>query len=263
MHNSHHREWLATAADIALAAGALLVEYRQNKNAIHSKGFRNIYTAADLAAESLILGRLREAFPNHAITSEEAGADVLAANVRWVVDPLDGTTNYSRQNPNFSTTLAAIEDGQVVVGVVYDPLRDHLFAARRGGGATLNGKPIYTSKITGIEDMVFSMEWPRSPALREQMWQLAGVLLRNGRTLRTPGSAAMGIAYVSTGWVDLYVALHLESWDQAAATLIVKEAGGCVETVSGAPWQPDSPDSLIAANQELITAFRKLNQEGQ
>ena len=169
-----YADWLDVALQAAEAAGALMKQQWRQTHTVHQKGFRDIVTETDVAVERIILGRLREAFPDHAMMSEEAGdvsarADPAHATTRWVVDPLDGTTNFSRNNPNFSTSIAAVHEGQVVVGVILDPLRGHTFAAQLGGGATLNGVPIHTSDVTDLEGAIFGVDTPREPALRSAM----------------------------------------------------------------------------------------------
>lgn len=250
--------WLDVALRAADEAGTLLRQRWQQTHAVHRKGFRDIVTETDTAVEALILGRLRAAFPDHAMTSEEAGADAEDAPVRWVVDPLDGTTNFSRNNPNFSTSIAAVDEGEAVVGVILDPLRGHVFAARKDGGATLNGVPIHCSNVTALEAAIFGVDTPREPALRREMWARAGALLTRARTMRALGSAALNMAYVAAGWTDLYMGIHLSPWDHAAAGLIVQEAGGYAATVSGEPWTPFRRDPLMAATPALAAAFRAL-----
>jgi myo-inositol-1(or 4)-monophosphatase len=256
-----HALWLTQAEEIARAAGALLRERWQQQHTVRSKGFRNVVTEADLAAEKLILSRLRDAFPDHTITSEEAGADTEHADIRWLVDPLDGTTNFSRNNPNFCVSLAAADAAGPVVGVVYDPLRDHCFRARRGGGATLNGAPVKTSGVTAFEHAVVATDWPRTPDLRSEHRERVGRLLDQGRTLRALGSAALNMVYVATGWFDLYLARHLSPWDHAAAALIVKEAGGALSTLRGETWHPLALDPVAAASPELITTLHTILSE--
>jgi myo-inositol-1(or 4)-monophosphatase len=254
-------DWLSEAVEIAEAAGDLLIAHWLKEHDVRQKGFRNIVTDADIAAETMILSRLREAFPDHAVIAEESGDDGLDASVHWLVDPLDGTTNFSRNNPNFSVTLAAVEDRQrTVVGVVYDPIRRHRFTAYRGGGAKFNDRPIQCSGVSEIERCVFSVDWPRDPGLREEMWLIVGNLLAHGRTLRALGSAAMNMVYVAAGWLDFYVGMDLKPWDHAAPGLIVQEAGGTLETLSGTPATPFIPDPLLAATPELIQTFRELRE---
>jgi len=258
---SKHEQWLSVAVELAYAAGAELRKRWTTAHTITSKGFRDIVTEADLAAEAIILRGLRKAFPQHAITSEEAGIDTRHHRVRWFIDPLDGTTNFSRNNPNFSVSIAVLADEKPVVGVIYDPLRDHCFTARRGCGAKLNDEPIKTSGRTEIEAMVFATDWPRDDERRQQHAALITRMLMAGRTLRCLGSAALNMAYVAAGWFDLYVAPHLNTWDQAAAVLLVQEAGGAAQTLSGNPWTAESLDPLLAATPSLITNLRAMLDE--
>lgn len=258
-----HERWLAVAQATAQEAGALLRSRWRETHTVQAKGYRNIVTDTDVAAERLIISRLREHFPEHAITSEEAGAEPGSATVRWLIDPLDGTTNFSRNNPNFCVSLAVLERQQPVVGVIHDPLHEHTFAAQRGCGATLNGQPLHVSAATTLKEAICGVDWPRDNAQRQQMIQIAGELLTRGRTLRALGSAALAMAYVAAGWLDLYLALSLSPWDQAAAALMVQEAGGALATVSGAPWTVDAPDPLLAASPALLEAFRALQAGGE
>ncbi|MBN1877526.1 MAG: inositol monophosphatase [Anaerolineae bacterium] len=251
-----YSHWLTVACATAEEAGALVKSSWLNPHTVHLKGFRDIVTETDVAAERIILQRLREAFPDHAITSEEAGQDHNAAMVHWYVDPVDGTTNFARNNPNFCIAIAAVMETQPVVGVVFDPLRGHLFAASWGGGATLNGQPLRTSGITRVEDSIFSLDFPRDPTLRHQMWAYSDALLTHGRTMRTLGSAALNIAYVAAGWTDIYFHLTIQPWDQAAAGLIVQEAGGMMSTLSGTPWTPFCPDPIALSTPALLADLR-------
>ncbi len=255
-----YEQWLLHAESIAREAGALIQKRWRHTHIVRAKGFRDVVTETDLAAERIIMGRLRELFPTHAITSEEAGADQSGAPVRWLIDPLDGTTNFSHNNPNFCISIAAVSGEEPVVGVIYDPLRAHLFSAWRGGGAKLNGEPIQTSGLTNLADAVFAADWPRDPQLRTEHWQQVTQLMDATRTLRCLGSAALNMAYVASGWFDLYLARRLSAWDQTAAALIVREAGGAVGTLSGDLWQPRAPDPVMAATPELLAEFKRLPQ---
>mgnify|MGYP006284573355 FL=1 len=254
-------EWLSVAIRLAHEAGAELRERWATTHTVIAKGYRDIVTEADLAAEAVILRGLRATFPDHAITSEEAGRDAGTRRVRWIIDPLDGTTNFSRNNPNFSVSIAALAEGKPVVGVIYDPLRDHCFAARHGGGAAPTDVPLQTSGRVELAKMIFATDWPREDALRRQHAARVTRLLIAGRTLRCLGSAALNMAYVAAGWFDLYVAPHLGAWDHAAAILLVQEAGGAAETLSGGPWTAESRDPLLAATPALIAQIRALLAE--
>ncbi|MDX9955492.1 MAG: inositol monophosphatase family protein [Anaerolineae bacterium] len=250
--------WLMVATDIAYEAGALLKTHWRSGDAVHSKGYRNIVTAADLAAEELILTRLRAAFPNHTITSEEAGADIEDTPARWYVDPLDGTTNFAHNNPNFCVSIAATREGIPVVGVIYDPLRDFLFAATRNGGATLNNAPIHCSGITALSEATFAADWPRDPQPRLELWARASRLMVEARTLRVLGAAALNMAYVAAGWFDLYLARTLSPWDMAAGVLIAQEAGAVASTLNGAPWTLEHSDLVLAATPALLQTWLQL-----
>ena len=254
---TNYAQWLSATEKIAHEAGNLIRERWRRTHTIRSKGFRDIVTETDLAAERLILGRLRELFPTHTFTSEEAGADRNSAPIRWYIDPLDGTTNFSRHNPNFSISIAAAENDIPVIGVIHDPLRGQTFSARRGGGAKLAGQPCQTSGLTELTEAVFATDWPRDPKLRREHGQRITKLLDSARTLRCLGSAALNMAYVASGWIDLYLARHLSAWDQTAAALIVREAGGAVGTLSGARWHPQAPDPVMAATPALLAAFQQ------
>lgn len=261
MSSRRYLKWLEVALAAANEASTFLRSRWRQAQTVHVKGFRDIVTEADFESERVILNRLRTAFPEHAVTSEESGADADAAMVRWMVDPVDGTTNYSRGNPNFSVTIAAIEEGRPVVGVVHDPLRGHVFAATHGGGATLNGTPIHVSTVADLASAVFAVDSPHDPEERRTMWRYLGLLLQHGRTMRASGSAALNLAYLAAGWLDFYMHLHLFPWDQTAGGLLVQEAGGALSTVAGVPWTPYCSDPLAASSQALLDSFHQLASE--
>lgn len=259
---TQYDDWLETALVAAREAGACIRDAWRTAHMIESKGFRDILTETDTQAEAIILRRLRATYPDHAITSEEAGAGAGAqdaqATVRWLIDPVDGTTNFSRDNPNFSTSIAAVENGVPVAGVVYEPLRDLAFTAYAGGGAALNGEPIHVSGVTEIDESIFGIDTPRDPVERRRMLAYVGRYLEHGRTLRALGSAALNIAYVAAGWVDGYFSVHMKPWDQAAGALIIREAGGVAGTISGQPWTPYQPDPLMASSRALLAAAQSV-----
>ncbi|MGC9469334.1 MAG: inositol monophosphatase family protein [Anaerolineae bacterium] len=255
---TRYERWLRVALKVAEEAGAYARQVWGQEHVVQRKGFRDIVTQTDIALEGMILDRLHCAFPDHAVTSEEAGADVEERSVRWLVDPLDGTTNFSLNNPNFSIAIAAVDEGVPVVGVVVDPLRAQTFAAHAGGSATLNGRPLYVSRVGDLAAAVFAFDMPRDPELRRRMWTCVGRFLDQGRTVRALGSAALNMAYVAAGWVDGYFSVHMEPWDQTAPALLVREAGGVVATMSGEQWTPYSPDPLMAANPQLVEKMRKV-----
>ena len=253
--------WLQTALTAANQAGVVLKKAWQGTHNIRFKSPRNIVTDTDLQVEDIVLSYLHAAFPDHAFTSEEAGADEVSAQVRWFVDPLDGTTNFSRDNPNFCVSLAAVENGQPVVGVILDPLRDHVFAAHVHGGATLNGKPIHVSDVTEVYKAIISFDTPRHPVARQQIMAYIQKLMKRVRTVRGLGSAALNMAYIAAGWADCYLALNMSPWDQMAAVLLIKEAGGVVTTISGQAWDMESRDPLLVSSTVLEEALRAVLEE--
>ena len=184
--------WAEIAQEIAAEAGELLRQRYGTTHTIQQKGFRDIVTDVDLEVEALIVARLRASFPQHAIVTEESEGDAATdqAPVRWLIDPIDGTTNFSRHNPNFClsigavTTETGIEDEQPVVGVIMEPLRDYCFVAYRGGGARLNGQSIHTSATTTIDHAVLGSDMPRDPARRAEHLALVTGLLAHARTVR-------------------------------------------------------------------------------
>ena len=169
----------------------------------------------------------------------------------WVIDPLDGTTNYSRHIPVFSVSIALVRDGRPVLGVIYDPLQDDLFAAEADRGATLNGQPMHGSRASDISDAVIGLDWWRGEEARarELAW-----LRRTGlqsRTIRAIGSAALGMCYLAAGWIDVYYHGALMPWDGAAGQIIIEEAGGVWVNHRGEPWNYVEPD-CIGCNPKLM-----------
>jgi myo-inositol-1(or 4)-monophosphatase len=207
-------------------------------------------------AQRAIIEIIQTRFPNHDILSEESGEltmgdgqgspDRAPSSYTWIVDPLDGTTNYSRRLPCFCTSIALSHQGEVILGVVYDPLRDCLFQAERGKGAYLNGESLQVSQIGSLANALVGLDWARAQAKREVIAQLVARMALQVRSLRTLGSAALGLCYVAAGWLDAYFHFSLRAWDAAAGTLIVQEAGGSASDFTGHPWQIDSSRCLVS-----------------
>lgn len=227
--------YLSIATDIARAAGAILREgYSQKKN-ITLKGAVDLVTEYDHRSEALIVARLRAAFPAHAIRAEEGTNNATASDYEWLVDPLDGTTNFAHGFPVFSVSLALTECGQLRVGVVYDPLRDELFAAEAGQGATLNGAPIHVSTETDLSRALLATGFPYDLRTNphNNFAQFIQFQLRS-QTVRRAGSAALDCCWVAAGRLDGYWEYRVKPWDVGAGALIAREAGGRVTTAEGA-----------------------------
>jgi myo-inositol-1(or 4)-monophosphatase len=239
------------AIDIARRAGALLLEGYSNQRAVELKSRFNLVTDMDRASEQLIVDAIRAAFPEHAILAEEGGRGAGAEDDSrpiWLIDPLDGTTNYAHGFPLFCVSLALWQDRAPRLGVVYDPLRDELFSAELGGGTRCNGRPITVSATPLLDAALISTGFPYDYAVEQanNLRQFDRIQARC-RGVRRGGSAALEIAYVAMGRLDAHWELWLNPWDTGAATLLVLEAGGRLSDCNGDAWHPWKPD-LIASN---------------
>jgi myo-inositol-1(or 4)-monophosphatase len=238
---------LETAIEAARQVGRVLLEQFGTSQEIKSKGLRDIVTEADLAAQAKAIEVIRSRYPDHDVLSEESGQmPGGASDYCWIVDPLDGTTNYSRGCPCFCVSIALSYRGEVMLGAVYDPLRDQLFRARRGQGAYLNDDLIHVSTAERLIDAVIGLDWAHEQELRCQVAQLVAEVAPEVGTLRSTGSAALGLCSVATGWIDAYFNLSLRPWDVAAGSVIIQEAGGVVSDLAGLPWHSNSGGCLAS-----------------
>jgi myo-inositol-1(or 4)-monophosphatase len=224
---SMHLRFLAACA-IAREAGRLARDRflaRDEALTLKFKGPQDYLTETDGEVERLIASRIAEVFPDDAFFGEECGGS-FGRDV-WIVDPIDGTADFARGVPYFCVSIAFVRDGRAEIGVLYDPMLDELFAAQRGKGATMNGKAISVSPIADIRQSVVELGW----STRVPFERYAALLQRVndlGAGVKRRGSGALGLAYVAMGRQDAYCELHINSWDAAAAVLIVEEAGGWV-----------------------------------
>ena len=243
---------LQTAILAAREAGSILADNLRKPRRTKVKGLRDIVTDADVKAQQAIIEIIQARFPKHHVLSEESDLGskdqtaVKACPYTWIVDPLDGTTNYSRRFPCFCTSIALSHQGEVILGVVYDPLRDDLFQAERGKGAYLNSESLRVSQVESLADALVGLDWARAQAEREVIAQWVARMALQVRTLRTLGAAALGLCYVAAGWLDVYFHSSLKAWDAAAGALIVQEAGGVASDFTGHPWQIGSRRCLAS-----------------
>ncbi len=237
------------AVHAARRAGAFLHASLGRTTRIDYKGSpTNLVTDMDRGAEALIIETLRTHCPDHSILTEEGGALPGETTHRWVIDPLDGTTNYAHGVPIYAVSIALEVDGVPVLGVVYDPSRDECFLAERGAGASLNGRPIHVSGALTLCESVLATGFAYT--IREQRHtNLAehGALALRCRALREIGSAALSLASVAAGRFDGFWELRLGPWDVAAGALLVEEAGGRVTDLAGGPLDPRAP-APVASN---------------
>ncbi len=242
--------FLDTAVRAAQAAGSIQRENFGAEHDIRHKGKTDLVTEVDIACEEVIKRTIAEDWPKHAILAEETGASGKGDYV-WIVDPLDGTNNYAHTYPHFCTSIALEERGGIVAGAVYDPMREELFTAVRGGGAYLNGKKISTSPCSELESAILGTGFPYDIESRvEKALPLMAAMLRCVQGIRRDGAAALNLSYVAAGRLDGFWEISLHAWDVAAGGLIVEEAGGKVTGIDGKPTTVYS-EQIIASNGPL------------
>jgi myo-inositol-1(or 4)-monophosphatase len=242
---------LETAVEIAREAGGLLATYFERRVRFELKGEFDLVTEADRASEKLVVERLRTHFPAHAILAEEGGGHENSSGYRWYVDPLDGTTNFAHGFPMFNVTLGLQRAGEAVAGVVYDPIRQEMFAAERGSGAYLNGKRIHVSGVGNLSESLSSTGFPSMKRNHDVNIHFYYQVAMASHGVRRTGSAAIDLAYVASGRLDFFWEFGLKPWDMAAGTLLVQEAGGRVSDMHGAPHDINSSPHLLADNGAL------------
>jgi myo-inositol-1(or 4)-monophosphatase len=240
------------ATGIAVVAGDLLLSYfGSDRVEVREKGSRDVVTAADVAAEKLVIDRIREAFPSDGLVAEEGGR-VESQNGRvWYVDPLDGTMNYSRDIPIWCVSLGLLEDGRPIVGVIHDPIRGETFAAATGHGAWCNGRSIRCSGGRGLAQACVHVTIDfNQNSLLEGIDDVVALAPRVYRT-RNIGSAALALAYVAAGRFDAMLHRFANAWDYAAGVALIEEAGGSVTDLHGAPFTEETCALVAAASSEL------------
>jgi myo-inositol-1(or 4)-monophosphatase len=255
--------YVQTAIDVAREAGSLLARLAEKRIGFELKGERDLVTEADRASEALVVERLRTHFPSHSIVAEEGGGHLGSSEFRWYVDPLDGTTNFAHGFPVYNVTLALEKGDEIVAGVIYDPTRDEMFAAERGGGAFLNNRSIQISSCTSLESTLVATGFPSN---RRHLnvnvhfyYQLA--MMTHG--VRRAGAAAIDLAYVACGRLDAFWEFNLNPWDMAAGMLLVEEAGGQVSDMRGGPLSVRSPHVLAdngLVHDQILELFQQIFQ---
>lgn len=248
----HDSGFVSAAETIAREAGRLLLDHL-GRVQIEYKGEADLVTAADRASEALIAARLRSAFPTHALIAEE-GSRRAGQGYCWYVDPLDGTTNFAHGLPFFAVSLGLEFQGEIIAGVVYNPVLDEMFAATRDAGATLNGRTIAVSQQTQLSAALLATGFPsqkRHPNPNIHFYQHFSLRTHGMRRL---GSAALDLCYTACGRFEGFWEFNLKPWDTAAAQLILTEAGGRVSDMRGAPFHLESAE-ILASNGHLHPAL--------
>lgn len=250
--------FLNTASEAARHAGSLMLKYRDRLEGIpvERKARHDYVSEVDRACEQLIRGEIKRRYPDHAILGEEDGFDGAGDEV-WIIDPLDGTSNYLRGIPHFAASVALAVRGRIEHGVIFDPVRDELFTASRGEGAFLNNRRIRVSGRISLDDAVLGTAFPfRKRAMMTAYMGMFLALFEQVEDIRRAGTASLDLAYVACGRLDGFWELGLKPWDVAAGALLVQEAGGVVMDITGGEkWLETG--HVIAAPFKLITPMRQ------
>ena len=244
--------YLDIACSAALEAGAFLRLHFGSELNVNALEKHDIKLALDVETQELITQRLLTAFPDHALYGEEGIAGNTASDFQWIVDPIDGTVNYFYSIPHFCISIALRQKETLLVGVIYDPMRDELWSVERGGAATLNGKKISVSPRTELSEAILSVGFSKTGTTINAGLPMLEKMVHRARKCRLMGSAALDMAYISCGRLDAYIEQGISLWDVAAGILLIETAGGKVEMHP----RPDDKDkySIVASNGRLDLA---------
>ncbi len=242
----------------AQKAGAELLKHfnKTSRSSIKAKSKHEIVTPADLAAERIILSAIKKNFPTHRILSEEAGDNQKHSDYLWIIDPLDGTTNFAMGNPLFSVSIALCYREKIILGLVYIPFLQDLYVAEKGKGATLNDQKIHVSKEKKINQSFLTFCHGNNEASIRRAVNIYSHLKLTARDLRQIGTAALETSWVARGKTEAIIIPGVNSWDVAAGALLVREAGGVVTDLDGQPWTIHSQD-ILASNKNIHSTLLK------
>ncbi|MDA0690974.1 MAG: inositol monophosphatase family protein [Nitrospinae bacterium] len=248
------KDALEVAVSAALAAGKIQRERSQNIGKISHKGKFDLVTEVDFLCEQEVIRIIKKRFPDHEFLAEESGASQgLSSSSKWIIDPLDGTINYAHGFPVYCVSIGLEHEGELILGVVYNPCMDELFVAEKGQGATMNGNPIAVSTIPELKDSLlvtgFTPEVVHSDD--DNMGRFSD-FMKASQAVRRPGSAAIDICYTAMGRFEGFWELKLHAWDVAAGIVIMREAGGTVTRLNGNPLSVY--DRQILASNGLVHA---------
>lgn len=241
------KTYLEVAVDVAKEAGQILREEMERPPSIAYKGDFDLVTQADRRSETLIVSRLQQYFPEHAVAAEEGTGKDTASEYRWHVDPLDGTTNFAHAYPCFCVSMALARKNELLLGVIYNPIYNELFTAVRGEGATFNGTQIHCSKIDALRNSLLCTGFPNHDRQGHPNFHYYWDFTLRSHGVRRDGSAALDLAFVALGRFDGFWEFGLNPWDTAAGVILVEEAGGKVTDMQGRPYALGGP-SILASN---------------
>lgn len=245
---------LEIATKAAREAGEILLASFSGEKHIQVKGQGNLVTDTDIRSEKLIIRRLRSEYPGFGITSEESESLPSETGYTWLIDPMDGTNNFSFGIPFFSVCIALVKEDEVLLGLIYDPLRRELFWAMEGEGSHVNDKPISSSPRTDFKTCLIGFDIGYEMGKGQETLEIAKALRPHVFSFRVLGSGALGLAYVSCGRLDMYIHRCLYPWDIASGRLLVAESGGVVTDWKGKPLRKDSTE-IVAGNKASHNEF--------
>ena len=252
-----------TALTAARAAGALLRSKFGTRLHIEEKSAKDLVTEADREAEAAIVAIIQARFPEHNILAEEGDYPHTTSPFRWIIDPLDGTTNFTHAFPWFAVSIAVEEAGEIILGIVYQPYYEELFVAAKGQGATLNGQPLHVSAINRLDRALLATGFaPASTSSPANNFDHFIHFQEHAQACRRPGAASLDLACVAAGRFDGFWEMKLKPWDTAAGMLLVTEAGGRISNFDGAPFAPSHLECL-ASNGLIHDAMVSILQQGK
>ncbi len=254
-------DFVPTMSEIAREAGALLMRHFHRRVEIEYKGDVDLVTVADRESEALIVDRIRARWPKHDILAEEGTRTKSGSEYLWYIDPLDGTTNFAHSFPVFCVSMALEHKGERIAGVLYDPTRDELFSAEKGGGACLNQRRIHVSKIRNLAESLLGTGFPSHKRHKNPNIYFYHQITLRSHGVRRAGSAALDLASVACGRLDGFWEFNLNPWDTAAGVLLVEEAGGKVTDFSGGAFNIASRETLATnalVHSELMHEFQAI-----
>lgn len=258
---------IQVAAQAAVQAGTLLQERYAQPHQITHKGAIDLVTEVDLASEELIISLLENNLPGIMVMAEESftADDELPAGPVWIIDPLDGTTNFAHNFPWFAVSIAFYDKGRSQAGVIYNPLQKELFCTTLGGGAWLNDKRIKVSEVAALQNALVATGFPYDIRDRSDgILAMLKAVLANSQGVRRPGAATLDLAYLACGRLDGFWEVGLKPWDTAAGSLLAEEAGGTLSDFKGSPFSPFIPE-LLASNtllhKDIVTLLREFSAD--
>jgi myo-inositol-1(or 4)-monophosphatase len=263
---SSWQQFLDTAVEAARIAGRFQQYRFASALNVTLKGDKNLVTEVDQESERLIVGHLLRSFPGHSIVAEEGEYPQGDTPFRWIIDPLDGTTNYAHGFPWFCVSIGLESAGELVAGVIYNPMHDELFTATKGVGAFLNGQRLHVSSRSPLQNTLLGTGFPYDCASDPaNNFDNFIAFQKAARGIRRAGAAALDLAYVAAGRLDGFWELKLKPWDVAAGVLLVREAGGTVTTFDGTEYDVFN-QRIVASNglihEEMTTMLTMLDQRG-